>query len=140
MPNTFSIRLEPFEARARGVRLHIVIDGQEKFQIGEECLEDSILSRGIFTDSEASRYRRSDLERVIDYGFCTEMCCPSTFAKVSYEADRVMWFDLRMASSDETLDEKFEFDRREYESEVNRILILLVRHFRDVQTQSSNEA
>jgi hypothetical protein len=127
MPNTFSIRVKPLGGRLRDVRLHIVIDGQEKFQIGEECLEDSILSRAILTESEVSRYRRSDLERVIDYGFCTEMCCPSTFAKVSYGADRVIWSDLRASISDEILDAKFEFDRNEYEAEIHRVLIGLVR-------------
>src|SRR5437868_13400179 len=103
MPNTFSIRVDPLAKGAQDVRLHIVIDGQERFQIGEECLEDSILSRAIFTDSEVSGYRRSDGERVIDYGFCTEACCHSTFANVSYEADRVIWSDLRLSTSNEIL-------------------------------------
>ena len=140
MPNTFSIRVEPSQGAAQDVRLHIVIDGQEKFQIGDECLDDSILSRAIFTDSEVSHYRRSDLERVVDYGFCTEGCCHSTFAKVSYERTRVIWSELRVSTSSELLDAKFEFDRNEYEAEINRVLIVLLRHLRDVPTQSKHGA
>jgi hypothetical protein len=132
MQNTFSIRVQPMEGRAQDVRMLIIIDGQEKFQIGDGCVNDSFLSRVISTDSEASRYRRSDLERVIDYGFCTEGCCASTFAKVSYEPDRVIWSDLRLSTSDEILDTRFEFDRNEYEAEIGRALTDLAHRIPDL--------
>jgi hypothetical protein len=129
--NVFSIRVDE-KGGPGDIRFFIVIDGQERFQIGEECLDDSFMSRALSNDSEVSTYRRGDQERVIDFGFCTEGCCPSKFADITYAGDRVIWSCIRISTSDAPVDAtKFEFPREDYEQEINRVQLWLARYYQD---------
>src|SRR5258708_296316 len=106
MPNTLSILITHLD-RADEVRLCIMIDGKERFQLEEQMLEESFLSPELPpVHSTIALFRKSDLERVIGYGFCDELCCPSTLAKVQCEGDLVIWSDIRYTSSDKIINPK----------------------------------
>ena len=95
MRNSLSIRIDASEKY--GVRLWLAVDGQELFQLGAECLEESILGSRDAVDHAVRLkfYQDSPSERVVDYGFCVEECCPSTLVTVSTEGELVRWHGLR---------------------------------------------
>ena len=129
MRNTFSIQIEATEENDR---LWVVIDGERRFQLSSECLVDSIFSPDGATDGLLLRHRNSELERVITYGFCIEDCCPSTLATVHVTDQSVTWTNIRESTSNEILNaDGFEFDRKQYDSEISRVLIALVEHYHE---------
>jgi hypothetical protein len=139
MPNTLSIRITHLD-RADEVRLCIEIDGEEKFELEEQILEESFLSPAPPpVHSTIALFRKSDLDRIISYGFCDELCCPSTLAKVQIEGELVIWSDIRYTSSDKIINPtRFEFNRAEYEAEIKRALIALPLYIQNLREKSDN--
>ena len=132
MRNTFAIHID---ATDEYDRLWVVIDGERRFQLGSECLVDSIFSPDATSTWLLGSYRNSEFERVIDYGFCVEDCCPSKLATVHVTDETVIWTNIRESTSTEILNaEGFEFDRRQYDSEISRVLIALVAHYQQLYT------
>lgn len=121
MPSTFSLRYEP----CKNGDIWITIDGVEKFQLNTVCLADSILARAPSRNTGFSACRTNDDERIISFGFCDELCCPSTSAKVAFIGDQVFWTDIRHPISQED-PVNYEFDRDQYEAEINRVLLEII--------------
>ena len=130
MRNSFSIDIQ---ATDEDDRLWVVIDGERRFQLSSECLLDSFFSPDGASDWLLRPYRNSELERVVDYGFCVEDCCPSKFATVRTTEQTVTWTNIRESTSTEILNAGgFEFDRKQYDCEISRVLIALVAHYRQL--------
>ena len=133
MLNTFSIDMQ---ADDEDDRLWIVIDGERRFQLGSENLVDTIFSPDGASEWLLLRHRDSECERVVSYGFCVEDCCPSKLATVRVTDQTVSWTNIRESTSSEILNaEGFEFDRKRYDSEISRVLIALVEHYRQLCRQ-----
>ena len=133
MQNTFSIDIE---ATDEDDRLWIVIDGERRFQLGSENLVDTIFSSDGASDWLLLPYRNSQLERIVDYGFCIEDCCPSKLATVRVTEHTVTWTNIRESTSTKVINAAgFQFDRKRYDSEISRVLIALVEHYRKLYRQ-----
>ena len=134
MPNTFSIHIDASDEF--DVRLWIVIDGERRFQLGLEGLEDSIFAPDGPSDSILCSLRHSSSEQVVSYGFCVEDCCPSTFATVRVADQTVTWTGIRESTSNELLTAvEYEFERAQYDSEIKRVLVWLVGHYAQLYSQ-----
>jgi hypothetical protein len=72
----------------------------------------------------------------VDYGFCVEDCCASKLATVRVTEHTITWTNIRESTSTEILNaEGFEFDRKQYDAEISRVLIALVEHYRQLYRQ-----
>ena len=112
------------ECSESGARVWLQVDRKRTFQIGMECFDVSFLQRNYLEDeSYLFRHRKEVSERIVDFGFCVEECCTSTWAKIDYIEDTVRWYDLRFSNS-EAPDERteFYFNRETYEKEAARIV------------------
>jgi hypothetical protein len=119
MPNTLAIKIK--EDRPRDVYLAILIDGQHTFDLSPECLEDTFLLPPGNSRPEAALFMKGDSDRMVSYGFCVELCCPSTFATISVNADTVHWTDIGERNSKGKMHGKnYEFDRKQYDAEIAR--------------------
>lgn len=121
MPNSLAIKIT--ENSARDVVLEVMIDGQHTFDLSSECLEDTFLLPPGKPRSEAALFMKDESDRMVSYGFCVELCCPSTFATISVNADKIQWTDIGERSSQVQMhSQTYEFDRKQYDAEITRCL------------------
>lgn len=117
------------------LRIWVFIDGEKRFVVGIDCLQDCFLTRGApATDFYLKNHLlRSPCEKIIDYGFCVEDCCASTLAEIHYEPEVVRWTHLR-PSTGEVADPSigYVFAREAYDLEVGRCVVFLLEHYYDL--------
>lgn len=136
MYNTLSVRMDG--SNPTDLRFWIAIDGEELFQLGEACLEESVLGPSDAADGtvQLNVYREFPDERVVDYGFCIEDCCPSKLVRVSAEHEVVTWRGIRYtvanALDGDGVRGEYRFQRSAYDDECRRALISLCQHYQRV--------
>lgn len=131
--NSFALHAEYDESG--DIRVWTFIDGEKKFQVGIECLQDCFLTRDPVSDDSCIKAYLINpaFEKIIDYGFCVEDCCESTIAEVHYDAEFVRWTSIRTSiaeSSDNSIE--YVFDRCIYDTEINQCISAMAQHLRSL--------
>lgn len=112
------------EARRFNENLYLwaKVDGADEFWIRAEWASESFANSGPPTSEVFAQFRDLPSTRVVRDGECEESCCPSLFADVIVENDRVRWENLRYSypglEEDEALwaTRAYEFSRADYET------------------------
>lgn len=134
--NALRLQTEPDE---RGdVRIWVFVDGEKRFQVGIECLEDCFLTRGpVVSDPYLKNcLLKSASEKIIDYGFCVEDCCASTVASIEFSPQEVRWTGVRLSTAEpDSAQASYVFEREAYDIEVERCVAFLARHYQRLYTE-----
>jgi len=127
--NTLSLRNKPDESG--DIRVWVFIDGEKKFQVGIECLEDCFLTRDPVSGDPYLKnvLLKSEAEKIIDYGFCVGDCCESTLAEIYFSPDSVRWTSIRPSIAEvPDASPEYTFERQAYDTEINRCIAAMTRH------------